>query len=94
MGKLEILAAKETTARLRAEWKMPEGSTYDASYIGTFVDKNHSLLPEGFTTGNILQVFNCPDAVVDVSLILDPREGKPDAPVKNIPCGSQPDKSK
>lgn len=94
MGKLEILAGKEIAARLRAEWKMAEGSTYDSTYISKFVGKNHSLLPDGFTAADVRQLFNCPEALVEVSFIIDPREGTSELPLKNIPCESHHDQSK
>lgn len=94
MGKLEILAGKETAARLRAEWKMAEGSAYDSTYITKFVEKNNSLLPEGFTARDARQVMNCPEGVVEVSLMLDPREGKSELPVKSIPYESHHDQMK
>ena len=89
MGKLEILAGKETAARLRSEWKLAPGSTYDSTYITKFVEKNHSLLPESFTAADVRQRFNCPEAVVEVSFEIDPQEGTSDPPAKNIPCESQ-----
>lgn len=94
MGKLEILAGEKTAARLRAEWKMAEGSAYDSTYIGKFIEKNSSLLPEGFTAGDARQVMNCPEGVVEVSFMLDPREGKSELPVKSIPCESHDDQTK
>jgi outer membrane protein assembly factor BamA len=94
MGKLEILAGKEIAARLRAEWQMTEGSTYDNTYIRKFIEQNSSLLPEGVTARDARQVMNCPEGVVDVSLALDPREGKSELPVKSIPCESHNDQSK
>jgi outer membrane protein assembly factor BamA len=94
MGKLEIVAGKETAARLRAEWKMAEGAAYDSTYIGKFVEKNSSLLPEDFTAGDARQIMNCPEGVVEVSLMLDPREGKSELPVKSVPCESHHDQTK
>lgn len=94
MGRLEILAGEETAARLRAEWKMAEGSTYNSTYIRKFVEENHRLLPEGFTAGDVRQLFNCPEALVEVSLIIDPREDTSEPPLKSIPCESHHDQSK
>jgi outer membrane protein assembly factor BamA len=94
MGKLEILAGKETAARLRAEWKMAEGIAYDSTYIKKFIEANGSLLPEGFSVRDTRQVMNCPEGVVALSLMVDPREGKSELPVKNIPCESQHDQTK
>ncbi len=90
MGKLEILGgAKEAAARLRSGWNMAEGSTYDSGYIRKFVEENRSLLPEGFTAGNVRQVLNCPEALVEVALVIDGRESTSEPPVKSIPCESR-----
>lgn len=94
MGKLEILAGKETAARLRAEWKMVEGTAYDSTYIRKFIEANGSLLPEGFSVRDTRKVMNCPEGVVAVSLMVDPREGKSELPSKDIPCESQHDPTK
>jgi len=94
MGKLEILAGKQTAARLRAEWKMAEGTAYDSTYIKKFIEANGSLLPEGFSVRDTRQVMNCPEGIVALSLMVDPREGKSELPVKNIPCESQHDQIK
>ncbi len=94
MGKLEIAAEKNAAARLRAEWKLAEGTPYDATYITAFIEENRSLLPEGFTAGDARQVFNCPEALVEVSLMVDRRERTSEPPVKNIPCESHEDKPK
>lgn len=94
MGKLEIVASNERAARLRAEWKMSEGSTYDSTYITKFVEGHHGMLPEGLTPEDVRHVSNCPKAIVDVSLTLDPREGKSDLPEKSIPCESHHGQSK
>jgi outer membrane protein assembly factor BamA len=88
MGKLEILAGREIAARLRTEWKMTEGSVYDNTYARKFVEENHRLLPDGFTAEDVRQVSNCPAAAVEVSMVIDPQEGTPGPPTKNIPCES------
>jgi len=94
MGKLEILAGNETVARLRAEWKMAEGTAYDPTYIKKFIEANAGLLPDGFSVRDTRQVMNCPEGVVALSLMVDPREGKSELPVKDIPCESQHDHTK
>lgn len=94
MGKLEIAAEKEAEARLRGVWKLAEGSPYDPGYISEFIEQNHSLLPSGFTTRDVRQVFNCPDALVEVTLMVDGRERTSETPAKSIPCESRPEKTK
>jgi outer membrane protein assembly factor BamA len=91
LDKLEIIAKKESAARLVAEWKLTEGSAYDAGYIDKFIEENRDLLPGGFSRENVAFVFNCPDALVDVTLIADAAEDSaktPRLPIKNIPCDS------
>jgi outer membrane protein assembly factor BamA len=85
MGKLEIVAPKDTEARLRTEWKMAEGSIYDSTYVRKFIEKNESLLPSDFTEGEVQQVLNCPETRVDVSFVIDPRAATSE-PLKRISC--------
>jgi hypothetical protein len=94
MGKLEILAEKDLEARLRAEWKMAEGATYDTTYIRTFLEKNQNLLPKGITPGDVGELVNCPEALVDVSLVVDPRERTSQGTAKRIPCESDENRQK
>jgi outer membrane translocation and assembly module TamA len=94
MGKLEIVGSQEAAAGLRSAWAIAEGATYDSSYLAKFVEQNRRLLPEGFTPRDARQVFSCPDALVEVSLIVDPRERTSEPPTKSIPCDPDPDKSK
>jgi outer membrane protein assembly factor BamA len=94
MGKLDIVADKEVAARLRAEWKQAEGDVYDHTYIDQYLEANRDLLPVGFTRANIHRIQNCPDAVVEVRLIIDPAEGTSHAEPKNVPCEEHHDVSK
>ena len=94
MGKLEILASKETAARLRSEWKLPEGTVYDRTYIDKYIDANRDLLPRGFTRENASTVSDCPHALVDVTLIVDAEQKSSQPPPKNIPCEDTHDNPK
>lgn len=94
MGKLEIVGDKEVAARLRAEWKLAEGDVYDHTYIDQFLEANRDLLPEGFSRANVHGIQNCPDAAVDVRLIVDPAEDTSHAEPKNVPCEEHRDVSK
>ena len=91
MGKLEILGDEEVSARLRAEWKLAEGAVYDHTYIDQYLDANRDLLPAGFS---IQITQNCPDAVVEVRLTIDPAEKTSPARPKNVPCKEHHDVSK
>jgi outer membrane protein assembly factor BamA len=90
MGKLEIVASKEAAARLSAEWKLPEGDPYDKTYIDQYLETNRDLLPHGFSRANVDTIQNCPDAAVEVRMIVDPAEDKLHFPPKSVPCEEKP----
>jgi outer membrane protein assembly factor BamA len=94
MGKLDIVAAKEVAARLRPEWKLAEGDVYDQTYIDQYLEANRDLLPVGFSRDNVQRIVNCPDAVLEVRLIIDPAEDTSHAEPKNVPCEEHHDVSK
>ena len=94
MGKLDIVADKEVSARLRAEWKLTEGDVYDHTYIDQYLDANRDLLPAGFSKANVRIIQNCPDAVVEVRLIIDTVEQTSHAEPKNVPCKEHHDAPK
>ena len=94
MGKLDIVADKEVAGRLRPEWKLTEGDVYDQTYIDEYLQTNRDLLPLGFSRANVHTIHNCPDAVVEVRLIVDPAEDTSHAEPKNVPCEDHHDVSK
>jgi outer membrane protein assembly factor BamA len=94
MGKLDIVANKQLAARLRANWKLSEGSPYNQAYINEFIDANRDLLPAGFTPSRVESGRNCPDTRVDVRLNIDPTEDTSTASVKNVPCEADHDRPK
>jgi outer membrane protein insertion porin family len=94
MGKLDIVADKEVAARLRAEWKLAEGGVYDPTYLDRYLERNRDLLPTGFSEANVHKIQNCPDAVVEVRLIIDPAEDASHAEPKNVPCEEHHDVAK
>jgi hypothetical protein len=94
MGKLDIVADKEIAARLRAEWKLADGGVYDDSYVDGYLEVNRDLLPTAFDRASVQRIQNCPDAVVEVRLILDPAEEPLHADPKNVPCKEHQDVSK
>lgn len=85
MGKLDIVADKEVSARLRQEWKLAEGEVYDRTYIDQYLEVNLDLLPVGFSRDNIQTSQNCPDALVGVRLVVDPVD-PPHPEPKNVAC--------
>jgi outer membrane protein assembly factor BamA len=94
MGKLDIVADKEVAGRLRSEWKLTEGDVYDQTYIDEYLQTNRDLLPLGFSRANVHTIHDCPDAVVEVRLIVDPAEDTAHAEPKNVPCEDHHDVSK
>lgn len=86
MGKLEIVAEKEPTVRLLAQWKLAEGDIYDNTYIDDFLAATHDLLPADFSTTNVQITQNCPDALVQVRLVVDPAQDTLKSQTKNVPC--------
>jgi outer membrane protein assembly factor BamA len=94
MGKLDIVADRETAARLRAEWKLTEGEVYDQSYLDRYLEINRDLLPAGFSGADVRAIQNCPDAVVEVRVLVDPGKDEPHAEPKSVPCEKQDDVAK
>lgn len=88
MGKLDLVAAKETVARLRSEWKLAEGAVYDATYIDHYLDDNRDSFPVNFNRENVQIFQNCPDALVEVRMTIDPAEESSHPAPKGIPCAN------
>jgi len=86
MGKLDILAEKEPAARLRAEWKLAEGDVYNATYVDEYLTAARDLLPANFSKANVQTMQNCPEATVQVRLLVDPAQDASHPEPKNIPC--------
>lgn len=84
MGKVEMVAGKELAARLWAEWKLAEGAAYDMGYIDKYIETNRNLLPVGFSREQVRVGVNCPEARVDLQVVVDAAEGGPE--VKSVPC--------
>ncbi|HTT18968.1 MAG TPA: hypothetical protein VMG82_08480 [Candidatus Sulfotelmatobacter sp.] len=94
MEKLDILADKELAARLRAEWKMTEGEVYDQTYIDQFLETNRDSLPLAFSRANVHTIQNCPDAVVEVRLIVEPAQDNLHPDATYAPCEDHHEVSK
>jgi hypothetical protein len=86
MGKLEILAKKELTEKLRTEWGLPEGAVFDFDYVSKYIDSNRALLPPEFLRKDVQVVRDCPDSTVEVRLPLDGTEPGSQSRPKNIEC--------
>jgi Surface antigen variable number repeat len=85
MGKLDVFAKKEIADRLRVDWGLAEGAVYDPAYVDKFLDDHHALLPAGFTRQDVQTVLDCPDATVEVRLIVDAIEAALH-PTKPVTC--------
>jgi hypothetical protein len=57
---------------------------YDHTYIDRFLETNRDSLPLGFSRASIQTIQNCPDALVEVRLIVDPAEDTSHAEPKNV----------
>ena len=90
-NKLQIIAEKDAADRLETKWELREGAVYDAQYIDQFIDANHDSLPPGFTTQNAQIVHNCPKALVDIRLVIDPAQDRMKPPPQDIPCEEKKD---
>ncbi|MGA8537942.1 MAG: POTRA domain-containing protein [Terriglobales bacterium] len=71
MGKLRVFANKEVADRLQGEWRLRKGAVFDLSYPDKYIDANRSLLPAGFSRSDLRLARNCPDALIEVDLIVD-----------------------
>ncbi len=71
MGKLRISAKQGIAEQLQSEWKLSEGSVFDFTYPEKYVDSNKSLLPGGFTPDDLQLIRNCPEALVEVRILVD-----------------------
>jgi len=86
MGKLDIVAEKDVAGRLRMQWKLAEGDAYDNTYIDEYLTTARDLLPPNFSKANVQTTQNCPDALVQVRLLVDPTQDKSHEELKSIPC--------
>ncbi|MBZ5706231.1 MAG: hypothetical protein LAN63_12835 [Acidobacteriia bacterium] len=71
MGKLRISAKPEIADRLQGAWELPEGAVFDFSYPTKYINANRSLLPTEFIQDDLRLVRDCPNASIEVRLILD-----------------------
>lgn len=90
MDQLDVFAKKEMAERVRAAWELRQGQVYDPAYLDKFVDEHQALLPAGFGRNNVQIVTDCPDATVNVRLIIDPVEAAAH-PAKPVACEESKD---
>jgi hypothetical protein len=93
MGKLDIVSEKEVADKLRMQWKLAEGDVYDNTYIDEYLTSVRDILPSNFTRANIQIIQDCPEASVQVRLLVDPAQDKSHEEPKSIPCEEEKKKS-
>ncbi len=94
MGKLTVFAGKELSERLRAEWQLSEGAVFDAGYVDKYISANRSLLPVGFTRENVQVVRDCPDASVEIGVLIDATNPLSRIKPKDVECEAPKNGSK
>lgn len=72
LGKLDVLAQTELADKLRSQWHMPEGAVFNRGYLEDYVRANHALLPANFIPQDMQVVRDCPNATVQVRMLVDP----------------------
>jgi len=71
MGEVEIRGLDiETTTRLQNDWALRSGDTYDASYVGRFVEQAYKQI--GNWRARVHESIDSPAKTVDVMLRFDP----------------------
>ncbi len=71
MGEVEIRGLDlETTTRLKSEWTLRSGDTYDASYVGRFVEQAYKLV--GNWRARVHESIDPREKTVDVTVRFDP----------------------
>jgi len=74
LDKVEFVGKKEMISRLQVQWKLAPGAVYDATYVDHYIEANREFLPEGFGRRNAQIATDCPKALVEVRLVVDPGE--------------------
>ena len=91
---VEFVGKKEMTSRLQVQWKLAPGSVYDASYLDKYIATNRDFLPQGFGRTDVQIATDCPKALVQVRLVVDPAEDASRSQPKDVPCEDTSDKAK
>jgi outer membrane protein assembly factor BamA len=96
MDKLEVSAPQEVADKLQVGWNLEPGAIFNSSYVETFLEENHSLLPADFNQSNGVELIkDCPDATVSVRLSLtnDPQHEALNR-TKPVECSDSKDDTK
>jgi outer membrane translocation and assembly module TamA len=94
MGKLKVFAKQDVAERLQSGWRLPEGAVFNFDYVGKYLEANRELLPRDFIPGDLRIVRNCPDASIEVRLILDQTAPTLQSQPTDVKCEESHDKAK
>lgn len=94
LDKVEFVGKRETTSRLQVQWKLAPGSVYDASYLDKYIATNRDFLPQGFGRADVQTATDCPRALVQVRLLVDPTEDAKGSMPKDVGCEDTSEKAK
>jgi hypothetical protein len=94
MGKLKVFAKQDIAERLQSEWRLPEGAVFNFDYVGKYLEANRELLPRGFIPGDLRIVRNCPEASIEVRLILDQTTPTLQSQPTDVKCEESHDKAR
>jgi outer membrane protein assembly factor BamA len=94
LDKVEFIGKKEMISTLQVQWKLSQGSVYDATYVDRYIEANRDFLPEGFVRNDVQIATDCPKALVAVRLVVLPAEDAARSQLKNVPCEDSGDKAK
>lgn len=94
LDKVEFVGKKEMISRLQVQWKLAAGSVYDVTYPDRYIEENRDLLPEGFGRKDVRIAADCPKALVEVRLLVDPAEDTSRSLPKYVPCENTNEKAK
>ena len=95
MDKLEISGPPEVAEKLQMRWELAAGSIFNSTYVETFLEKNHFLLPETFTRDGVQLFTDCRDGTVSVHIHLtqDPKHVALDR-TKHVDCQAAAENNK
>lgn len=95
MGKLKVFGKQQdVTERLRSQWQLPEGAVFNFDYVAKYLEANRELLPRGFSPNDSRIVRNCPEASIEVRLILDQTVPTLQSQPNDVECEQPNDKTK
>jgi hypothetical protein len=94
MGKLRIFGKQDVAERLQSEWRLPEGAVFNFDYVDKYLKASRDLLPNGFSPDDLRIVRNCPEASIEVRLILDQTAPTLEPQPADVECEKSHDKAK